>query len=366
MLTRVEIANYRGFKSYRMEGLAQVNLVVGKNNSGKTALLEGIQFLVSGGDPDVLGQAADRRGEEIVGGPGRSTLVEIGHFFHGHVAAPETAFSFIGNNGFAPVSAKIIKVSMGRPNAQAEGTSRSSPYRFALQIESSKRKGSDAPIFLLNRQGGVDLEEPRAWRRPELAEMGEGPPVRFIGTEHLDTARLAELWDVVQVRGETDAVLGALELLEKDLASFFMLTGLSVHGYTGSRAGPMVKFRGEDLPVPLGSLGEGMRRLLALSTSLAASSEGFLFIDEVDTGLHYSVMADMWKLVVKKALASNVQVFATTHSWDCIEGLSMLCQREPDLVNNVAIHKVDRALQNSVAFSGESLVRMLRSDIDPR
>ncbi len=47
MLTRVEINNYRGFPSYRMEGLAQVNLLVGKNNSGKTALLEGIQFLAS-------------------------------------------------------------------------------------------------------------------------------------------------------------------------------------------------------------------------------------------------------------------------------------------------------------------------------
>ena len=105
---------------------------------------------------------------------------------------------------------------------------------------------------------------------------------------------------------------------------------------------------------------------MTLALSLSRVGGGTLFIDEIDTGLHYSVMADMWKLVVKKALASNVQVFATTHSWDCIEGLSTLCQREPGLVNKVAIHKIDRALQNSVAFSGESLVRMLRSDIDPR
>jgi len=42
MLSKVEITNYRGFKSYSMKGLTAVNLLVGKNNSGKSALLEGI------------------------------------------------------------------------------------------------------------------------------------------------------------------------------------------------------------------------------------------------------------------------------------------------------------------------------------
>lgn len=109
-----------------------------------------------------------------------------------------------------------------------------------------------------------------------------------------------------------------------------------------------------------------MRRMMALATSLAFSKGGCLFVDEVDTGLHYSVMPDMWRLVIAKAIASNAQVFATTHSWDCIEGLSVLCQREPELIKQVAVHKIDRALPNSVGFSGESLVRMLKSDIDPR
>ncbi len=39
MLTRVEINNYRGFPSYRMEGLAQVNLLVGKNNHVRSSAI---------------------------------------------------------------------------------------------------------------------------------------------------------------------------------------------------------------------------------------------------------------------------------------------------------------------------------------
>ncbi|HQU47034.1 MAG TPA: AAA family ATPase, partial [Pirellulales bacterium] len=136
--------------------------------------------------------------------------------------------------------------------------------------------------------------------------------------------------------------------------------------YFPARGGIVVGIKGQDSRLPLGSLGDGMRRLMAIATSLAFTKNGCLFVDEIDTGLHYSVMPDMWKLVIAKAGAANVQVFATTHSWDCIEGLSLLCQREPNWLSEVAIHKIDRALPSSVAFSRQSLVRMLKHDIDPR
>jgi ABC-type taurine transport system ATPase subunit len=138
------------------------------------------------------------------------------------------------------------------------------------------------------------------------------------------------------------------------------------YALVGSRAGAVVALKGKQGRFPIGSMGEGMRRLLALATSLAVSKGGSLFVDEIDTGLHYTVMADMWKLVVKAARDTGVQVFATTHSWDCIEGLAYLCNREPGLMEQVAIHKIDRALPNSVAFAGSSIVKMVKSDIDPR
>lgn len=174
------------------------------------------------------------------------------------------------------------------------------------------------------------------------------------------------MWDEIVVGGFEGEVRDALRVLEPDVESVHMLAGMFAYGWAGSRAGAVVGMKGEKTRVPLGSMGDGMRRLLVLATSLASVKQGALFVDEIDTGLHFSVMADMWQLVVKRALAANVQVFATTHSWDCIDGLSVLCQREPKLMEKVCVHKIDRAVPHSIPFRGDSLVRMVRSDIDPR
>ncbi len=42
-------------------------------------------------------------------------------------------------------------------------------------------------------------------------------------------------------------------------------------------------------------------------------------IDEIDTGIHYSRMKDFLKKVLQSAKNKNVQIFATTHSKECLE-----------------------------------------------
>lgn len=161
-------------------------------------------------------------------------------------------------------------------------------------------------------------------------------------------------------------MVSALQILDENLDSVHFLANVFSSSFFPTRDGIVVGMKGQDGRVPIGSLGDGMRRLMVIATALAFTKQGRLFVDEIDTGLHYSVMSDMWKLVVAKASAANSQVFATTHSWDCIEGLALLRQQEPALASSVAIHKIDRALPHSVPFSAESIVRMVKADIDPR
>ena len=66
-------------------------------------------------------------------------------------------------------------------------------------------------------------------------------------------------------------------------------------------------------------------------------------------------MGDMWRLVVESARKANIQVFATTHSFDCIRGLAWLCQNYPDLANEVAIQKIDTQLPEAVALGPEQI-----------
>lgn len=47
MITSLHIKNFRGFEDLEVKGLKRVNLFAGRNNSGKTSLLEAV-FLLGG------------------------------------------------------------------------------------------------------------------------------------------------------------------------------------------------------------------------------------------------------------------------------------------------------------------------------
>lgn len=71
--------------------------------------------------------------------------------------------------------------------------------------------------------------------------------------------------------------------------------------------------------LPLASAGEGFVRLFALIMGVTASGEGVLLVDEIDNGLHHSVMRKFWGLLRKMVAQHDVQVFATTHNEELLE-----------------------------------------------
>jgi len=93
------------------------------------------------------------------------------------------------------------------------------------------------------------------------------------------------------------------------------------------------------IPVPF--LGEGMRRVLAMVLALANAAGGVLLIDEVENGIHHSVMKDVWRVIAQAAEQHGVQVFATTHSYECIQAAhEAFSQREP---YDLRLYRLDRA-----------------------
>ena len=109
-----------------------------------------------------------------------------------------------------------------------------------------------------------------------------------------------------------------------------------------------------------------MRRLLALSLSLIRTEQGILLVDEIDTGLHWTVMEEMWRLVVETARRSSVQVFATTHSYDCIRGLASLVESRPDLAGDVSIQKIERSLKEAVRFDAKDIRAAVEQNVELR
>lgn len=116
--------------------------------------------------------------------------------------------------------------------------------------------------------------------------------------------------------------------------------------------------------MPLASLGEGAWKLLSLALSLA-NARDMLLIDDIDTGLHYSVMVKMWRMVLESAERLNLQIFATTHSRDCIDALAVLAAEEHE-GQRIGIHRIERENTESIAFSEEEIIAAAEHGIEVR
>ena len=374
----IELENYRGFRQYRISGLARVNLLVGKNNSGKTSILEAVQILAFHGDPRVLARIARQRGEVIAVGEDRDEIFpDVSHFFHGHEFLPGITFKVTGDDFLGSVAMRVASLSeldekqqsvLDKPAIyrrgmfQRDGLS-DSPEVFPILVEGSKHPHSFT-AFPVSEEGAFLLEPARFphmgnWRRDGVSH------VQFITPESLDSRLMSQMWDKVITEGREAEVIQAMKILEPELGNIFFLSGERAFNF--GLAGILVGFEDNKRKrVPMGSYGEGMRRLLALSLSLDRTQGGILLVDEIDTGLHYSILGDMWLLLVKAAIQYDIQIFATTHSLDCIRGLAWLCERHPELASEVSVQKIDGRLEESVALDANKIRIAVEQDLEVR
>jgi hypothetical protein len=173
--------------------------------------------------------------------------------------------------------------------------------------------------------------------------------VQFIQTEALNAPELNQLWNEIALKPEQDLVLRALRFIDPEIEQFAPLTQPYWIGI--QRGGFIAKRKNENAPVPIGSFGDGIWRLFSLAVALSTVKNGLLLVDEIDTGLHFSVMTEMWKFVDEVSKAFNVQVFATTHSYDCIHSLAAVCRDIEADKSEITIHRVEAEKPESIRFT---------------
>ena len=144
-----------------------------------------------------------------------------------------------------------------------------------------------------------------------------------------NTDEVSELWDEVALTDDEDRAVQALNLvLDGKVDRVTMIGDRQRRGFSGRRV--VVKLEDRDGPVPLRSLGDGATRLFGVALSLAGSRNGFLVIDEAENGIHHSVHGDFWRMVLRTAEENDVQVFAATHSFDCVRGFARAAVASPE------------------------------------
>jgi len=136
----------------------------------------------------------------------------------------------------------------------------------------------------------------------------------FVKATGLDGSLISLLWNNVQLRPQEDDVRSALQFVAPDVERVSIRIDQELPGPI-----PIVAVKGSNQPFPLRTMGDGMVRLFGMLLALVNAQDGFLVLDEIENGLHYSIQPDVWRTIFRVAGRLNVQVFATTHSWDCIE-----------------------------------------------
>ena len=356
MLKTLRLNRFRGFESYSLADFTRVNLVVGRNNSGKTSILEAVELLVSHGHISVFYGAARRRGESaLYYRRGYGPL--ISSVFFGHQCEPGSFFELSSEDGRRNLRATIISldevgdVSWFRRPPYAEDAPEPA---YGMRI-SNDDKGKER-IFPIAEDGSI-VDYRSVTRNSEYPET----PVHFLSLESFASTAMGKAWNQVLTEGREAEIVSDMQLLLPDIDSIHFLTSERPSG-----AGILVGRRGLGRRVPIGSYGDGMRRLLAFRLALVGAASGFLLIDEVDAGLHWTVMEDVWRLLVEVAKRSSTQIFATTHSYDCIRGLGELLRSQPDLMEEVSLHKIDHSLEHAVSLHGEQIPIALKQEIEVR
>ncbi len=113
-------------------------------------------------------------------------------------------------------------------------------------------------------------------------------------------------------------------------------------------------------------MGDGIWRMLGLALALVRAEGGILLVDEIDTGLHFTVMSNMWRLIYNTAKRLNVQVFATTHSRDCYESLAVICREDVSKGSDITIQRIERDRQVAIGYTEQEIIAAAQRGMEVR
>ena len=374
MLKSLVINNFRGHCKLKLSGLQSVNLLVGMNNSGKTSVLEAIELLASRGSFESIWQMASRRGERIVvQEPGtRYSESDLSQLFNGRQIELGSTITVLANTENGEESIKLSIVAENEQNLFSESedvddddSTGSSGFVGSVEL-CVQWYGGGAPgeyRIPISRRRGISS---RLVARQIISR--DKNPVNYVSTAALSVDEVLTLFDEVVLTDEEDLLVEVLQFIEPSIDRVASVASdRSRLSSRSSRGGIVVKQRGSRRRIPIGSMGDGIWRLMGIALALVNSKDGVLLIDEVDTGLHYTVLSDLWHLVAKTSKRLNVQVFATTHSRDCYESLaSIITEGGSQSRATASIQRIDPDGEGTTAFTEAEIVAAAERGIEVR
>jgi len=331
MITEVLIKNFKCFKQLTLPDLGRITLIGGRNNVGKTALLEALFLFFDRGTPDIIIRQYVWRGIEIVKVEPQAMWEPI---FYNYDMNQEILISQTINK--EPQAAKFrFNRSFSLPPTPTVITSDTVPSDF---VEPGKRQiptneGSisltslDIEYFVKDDIKQLSHLFVDAQHKPALyvkfANIKTLPAVFFPSKQHITMKQTADFFSHLAEAGRENEVVDFLRIIEPRLLALKVITKgptSSVHG----------QLKGFPRTLPIHLMGEGMEKLLNLIIGMEHSKGGCVFVDEMENGIYHEASPKIWEAIGNAAEDYNCQVIATTHSYECLEAAHRGLASRPD------------------------------------
>ena len=372
-LRSLSIRGFLGIKELCIRRLGRVTLLAGRNGIGKTTVLDAVRVYAARGAFPALYQLLRRREEVSTLTDREGALIpDVSALFHGRDIG--TTRISIGSSDLDSV--QIEKTDSSDPQAAklvkdlADFLPHGPGPLFRISFRGRESVGA-WHVPLMNRYGGGRFQARGAI--PDLPLLGDDVQDPFLevacvplGPGLLTNSEIAQAWDRVALTSDEELAVQSLKLVFGDAVERAAMIGAETHAKRHAGRRPVVKLRHHPRPVPLRSLGDGAVRLFGVAMALACSGGGLLVIDEAENGIHYTVHSDFWRMVLLTARKQNVQVLATTHSWDCVRGFAQAAADGSE--SDCALVRLDRNGEEirAVEYSCEDLATAAEQGIEVR
>jgi AAA15 family ATPase/GTPase len=314
MLDHLHIQNYRLFKELHLDGLRRVNLITGKNNTGKTAILEAIRIIDSEADLSVVCNIIYKRND----------------FDSQHLYTEKSIFHNF--NLDIEILLNEIKV---------------------LFKYDTDRKISGELYFSYNSN-----EIKRLSIALNYANSPRDESILIPFDTSFDNV---SLWKTIDLSPRKKDIINILKAVENKVVD----VGLDIETKL-----PKILLNDLEFPIPLKHLGDGINRIFTIALALVNAKNKILLIDEIDLGLHHSVQRKLWEIIFKFSKELNVQVFATTHSQDCVEAFTDVLNEKGNANEGQYIrlqrNRLDESVIEPIYYDAHKLKNSINFNLETR
>lgn len=347
MINTLSIENFRGIHRTEIPDLSRINLFFGKNNCGKSSVLEALFVLSNRLNPTLALKINELRHYN------NNTLEGLSSSFYNrdidtpiHISSESTKY---GRYNMTIITERILSKEI-TDNAPINYDGKE--YRLKVSTNSNGKPNVTTGFEVTRKDGRLVLT-----LQDTPTEQHEDTCIYMTPTYPFFEA-VDVLKDMLQNKQKESLIL-SLQTLEPSISD------ISVIG------NDIMVDVGINKLLPINILGDGIRKILSIILNINACKDGMLLIDEVDNGFHFSSMTSLWQTILSTASECNTQIFITTHNIDSLKSLNIVLNKQANSqmrreISAYKLMKKDNAELIALRYGFEEFSHMMSNDIEIR